>query len=206
MTLPHIMHDHITALLDAGHEIRLERYENEGEKPRYWAHVTDLGGANPRTAEGKTPADAIWTASPLHDDDEPVPKIFDLVAETSDGLREVLEAACETVDLKRDVNGLVAEMSDVLDRLDGIEDKYTRDMSIMIRVVAELHQRAYPDGLVATRRAERGPGEGAPEPCADVVCGHAKDSHWEHGEPDGRRQGCAILGCKRMAYMARVGQ
>jgi hypothetical protein len=34
-------------------------------------------------------------------------------------------------------------------------------------------------------------------PCA---CSHARDSHWEHAEPEGPRQGCAVLGCKCRMY------
>jgi hypothetical protein len=37
----------------------------------------------------------------------------------------------------------------------------------------------------------------APAPCA---CGHPRDSHWEHAEPEGPRQGCAVLGCKCRMY------
>ena len=87
-------YDHLAALLDAGYEVHLEPdYDgSSATAPRYWAHV-EKPGEPPRTAEGPTPAEAVWTASPLHADDEPFP---------GDGCR-------------------AAEMSDVLGRLEALE-------------------------------------------------------------------------------------
>lgn len=65
------MHDHITALLDAGYEITL-RSGGSVDSDEYYAQVR-LGGGPLLTGEGTTPAEALWTASPLHGDDEPYP-------------------------------------------------------------------------------------------------------------------------------------
>jgi hypothetical protein len=152
-----IMHDHLTALLDAGYEVSLQSGGSvDGDE--YFAHVR-LGGGPLLTGDGKTPAEAIWTASPLHGDDERMPVLADLIAETSEGLTDALADVREVVDVNRKIAGLNEDLADALDRLDDIEDKYTRDLSIMIRVVADRHQRAYPDGLVATRGDKPGTGQ-----------------------------------------------
>lgn len=119
--MPAIMHDHLTALLDAGYEVTLQS-GGSVDSDEYYAHVR-LGGGPLLTGEGKTPAEALWTASPLHGDDEPMPQ------------------------------------------------------------------------------------DDAAELCSDVVCRHAKSAHLEHADHDlgGYRQGCAIPGCKCMAYMAQPG-
>jgi hypothetical protein len=39
-----------------------------------------------------------------------------------------------------------------------------------------------------------------PEGFALCACMHARDSHWEHAEPDGHRKGCAVLGCRCRMY------
>ena len=44
-----------------------------------------------------------------------------------------------------------------------------------------------------------------PAACAVPGCGHARDSHWEHGEPQGPRTGCSALGCKCQGYADVAG-
>jgi len=164
-----MMHQHVLALLDAGHEVRLERWEEDGEQPRYWAHVTAPGGSSPHTAEGKTPAEALWAASPLHGEGEPYPDADRLTARA---VRAVYD------------------------------DGYDHGQSDMAATVAALEERV--SALEAKPQADGSPATdwGVIDPCGDVTCQHAKESHWEHGEPGGPRQGCAILGCECMAYMA----
>lgn len=124
-----IMHDHITDLLNAGYKVAIEPdlIAAKGLGPRrYWAHVEmDGDGEGPMTAEGASPAEAIWAASPLHHDNEPMPPLAVLIAETSDDLKDVLgevRAALPTPGMRDELRTLSAEMSDVFDRLDVLED------------------------------------------------------------------------------------
>jgi len=167
--MPHIMHDHLTALLDGGYEVRLERWDGDGDQavPRYWAHITERGGSNPRTAEGKSPAAAVWAASPLHADDEQMPDIINLIAEHGEGfrdigaiIREAAEAreAFEGRDLADDVTYLIGDNAKLADRISRLEaDK--RDLSMMIRMAGDLFTRAFPDGLLARRGDQAVPPE-----------------------------------------------
>lgn len=151
--MPAIMHDHLTALLDAGFEVTLERAHVPGEpdERRYWAHVC-LGEGTPITAEGKTPAEAIWAASPLHGDDEPMPPIMDLIAETSDGFRDVLGVFREEVNVARKVAAADRAIDEIHDEMDIITERVAaleadrRDMTILIGVVGDLYRRVFPDG------------------------------------------------------------
>jgi len=174
--LPDIMHDHISALLDAGHEIRLERWDGdtEGGPARYWAHITDRGGANPRTAEGASPAAAIWNASPLHGDDEKMPPLSDLITEVTRDFRDVLGIVREQADpnrriteVRKDVDELAGELHDEMDVITGrvaaLEAEQAgreSDTRIMIRALGDLITRAFPDGLLAARGDEPAPAEG----------------------------------------------
>ena len=224
--MPNLMHDHLTALLDAGYSVTVEPdlEAAKGLGPRqYFAHVEmdgqpDLGC----TAGGASPAEAIWAASPLHDDDEKMPALLNLMAEESDDFKEITAdlrevAALKLGELNKDVDTLNGDMTDVLDRLDEVEDKYTRDMSVMIRLAGDLFTRAFPGGLLATRGD--GPAPGMPSPGEGIPlcgkcgrypvdhrggecvyplgcrCGHPAEVHWEVAEPDGERKGCSHLGC-----------
>jgi hypothetical protein len=44
------------------------------------------------------------------------------------------------------------------------------------------------------------PDTGPRPSCAFPGCGHADESHWEVGEPEGKRKGCAILRCRCTAW------
>lgn len=72
----YMMHLHLQQLLDRGYTVQVERFNTKTDPARYWAHVepTDPDGTfEGCTAEGPTPSQAIWNASPLHADDEPYP-------------------------------------------------------------------------------------------------------------------------------------
>jgi len=168
--MEHIMHDHITALLDAGYSVTVEPdlKAAKGLGPRrYFAHV-DMDG-HPElgcTSDGATPAEAIWNASPLHDDDEPMPAIADLIAETSEGLRDALGIVREEADpnrritaMREDVTYLIEDNAKLADRISALEAD-RRDMTVMIRALGDLITRAFPDGLLATHGDGPKPAEG----------------------------------------------
>jgi hypothetical protein len=143
-----IMHNHLTALLDAGHEVTLDARD---EKGRYGVHITRDADGESWFALEDTAAAAIWTASPLRADDEPMPKIADLIAETSEELTEALgevRAALPTPGMRDDIRTLSAEMSDAFDRLDALEG-HRGDMSALIFMLGDLFTRVYPDGYTA---------------------------------------------------------
>jgi hypothetical protein len=117
-------------LLAAAYEVTLTS-GGPVDDDEFWAHVR-LGGGPLLTAAGRTPAEAVWAASPLHGDDEPFP------------------GGLPVPGLADDVRTLSAEMSDVMERLDDIEGD-RRDMTILIRALGDLFTRAYPDGFVAKR-------------------------------------------------------
>jgi hypothetical protein len=159
-----MMHDHLTALLDAGHHVHLERWEEDGERPRYWAHVTTADGD--RTAEGATPAEAIWTASPLHADDEPFPTAcpaeidgtrctedgehqFHYGPDTGGGVRRMWTDADAAV--AGDLDELHAEMDIITERVADLEAERDGDMRLLVRALADVLAMTMPDGLVATR-------------------------------------------------------
>lgn len=195
-----IMHDHITDLLNAGYSVTVEPDLGaaRGLGPRrYFAHVEMDGDPDAGcTAEGSSPAEAIWAASPLHSDDEPMPNVADLIAEESEGLKGVLgivRDAMPAPGLRDDVRTLSAEMSDVYDRVDALEaDRagHDQDMRLMIRALGDLVTRAFPDGLLATR------GDG-PTPAAGFTCrcGHHAAEHSNIVSGECLAGGC---GCERL--------
>jgi hypothetical protein len=109
------MHDHLTALLDAGYVVTL-RSGGSVDQDEYFAQVR-LGGGPLLEGEGKTPAEALWNASPLHGVDEPY-----LGADMADRVKA----------LETDIRTLSADMSDVFERLDAVEKK-----PILVRAIAE---------------------------------------------------------------------
>ena len=64
-----ILHDHLLALLHSGHEVAFESTE-AGD---FAVHVTRDADGETWTAVEPEIARALWTASPLHGDDEPFP-------------------------------------------------------------------------------------------------------------------------------------
>lgn len=161
-------------LLDNCYEVTLT---SGGSDDSYWARV-QLGGGPLYTAEGRTPMEAVWNASPLHDDAEPMPAPVVRMTVTGD-------------------------CGHVLGTWDGkIEEKYPFWCE---QCGEDKRSGRYPWTITADIVGSPVAAPAAspfPDPCGDVVCRHGRDSHWEHAEPDGPRKGCAILGCPCMAYMA----
>ncbi len=58
---------------------------------------------------------------------------------------------------EKEVSGLSADMADVFERLDAIEGQ-RRDMALLIRILADVHEQLHPGGLVAQRGDKPGPG------------------------------------------------
>ena len=176
--MEHIMHDHITALLDAGYSVTVEPdlKAAKGLGPRrYFAHV-DMDG-HPElgcTSDGATPAAAIWNASPLHGYDEKMPPLSDLITEVTRDFRDVLGIVREQADpnrriteVRKDVDELAGELHDEMDTITGrvaaLEAEQAgreSDTRIMIRALGDLITRAFPDGLMAARGDEPAPAEG----------------------------------------------
>jgi hypothetical protein len=132
---PYTLAGHIGALLAAGYEVAFTP-----DADGIFAHVDDRSDPQSDkgcTAGGKTAAEALWAASPLHGDDEPFPGEL-----PAPGLAD-------------DVRTLSADMTDVLGRLDAIED-HERTERALVHVIVQLMAASSPDGELARQmRAER---------------------------------------------------
>ena len=175
-------------LLDAGYEVAFTKDDGG-----YWAHVdNDQDPDKGCTAGGETPELALWAASPLHGDDEPMPddtsiEIIRAVRRSgyNQGVRDGHQQATD-----ERVKALEENMRLLADAIRGGLAKRAEEVGADIRGLSAEMSDVF-DRLDTL--------EG--RPCGNAVCYHAKGSHWEIAEPDGERKGCAILGCKCMAYM-----
>lgn len=131
----------IAAHVAAGFEVSFTVGGGDG----FWAHLDKADDPDAGcTSGGRTLAEALWAASPLHGDDVP------FVATDAGALEHALEE-------------LWNYQSTLGARIHALEDKndHRDDISLLILTIADLHQRVYPDGLVATRGdrpAPAGPG------------------------------------------------
>ena len=112
-----------------------------------YAEDTTLGGwwADLRDAEGRVRESgngATQDAARLH--------LLERVerAERERGDHAPAAAELPKPGLEADVETLSADMADVLERLDALDDDH-RGMTLLIRCIADLYRRAFPDSIVA---------------------------------------------------------
>jgi hypothetical protein len=135
----HTLGGHIAALAAQGYEVTFTAAR--GDRGGYFAHLDKADDPDAgNTGDGRTVAEALWTVSPLHGDDEPFPGEL-----PAPGLAD-------------DVRTLSADMTDVYDRLNALEDrhdKFDRVESALVHMMVDLLCDTHPDGETACHLAAR---------------------------------------------------
>jgi hypothetical protein len=129
-----IMHDHLVALLHSGHEVTFDKTDDG-----------DFGVAVVREADGESwyAVDsamdrALWAASPLHGDNEPMPG----------------------PDVTTGQGALERDVEELWTRVEAIE-AHRRDLSLLVRMLADEFIVDHPGGLTAKRGDKPGPDDDA---------------------------------------------
>ena len=181
-------------LLGQAYEVTLTA---DGADPvEYWAHVR-LGGGPMSTAAGATIAEAVWAASPLHDDDEPFPgtacpATFGGVPCTESGAHQFHYGPDEGNGVRRmwedgdDAIGL--EVEDLRERVDVLEDDRDgreRDVRLLIRALCDILAMERAGGFVARL------GDGAAPAAAKWYCAGCGGQFAGEEPPSHRCGGCS---------------